>query len=130
MRRYLVLALLVGGCTQALKLSTDDSPVVLAHQLITAPNPGDPGSFTVRKLYYGSGTDKRRPEFRDSVTLKTKTVDASPFVTADKANAKAREKEWGFGFAKLPINGRVWYPAGDGPFPLVLIVHGNHNPLD
>jgi hypothetical protein len=24
----------------------------------------------------------------------------------------------------------VWYPEGPGPFPLVLIVHGNHNPLD
>ena len=22
----------------------------------------------------------------------------------------------------LPLNGRVWYPVGDGPFPLVLIV--------
>ena len=32
--------------------------------------------------------------------------------------------------SKFPINGRVWYPAGDGPFPLVLIVHGNHDPLD
>ena len=24
----------------------------------------------------------------------------------------------------------MWYPEGDGPFPLVLIVHGNHDPLD
>jgi hypothetical protein len=24
----------------------------------------------------------------------------------------------------------VWYPEGDGPFPLVLIVHGNHNMKD
>ena len=33
---------------------------------------------------------------------------------------------WGFGFDKLPLNGRVWFPEGIGPFPLVLIVHGNH----
>jgi hypothetical protein len=130
MRSSLALVLLLGGCTQALKLSTNDAPVVLAHQLITAPNPGEPGSFAVHTLYYGSGTDKRRAEFRDSVALRTKTVDATPFVTADRANAKAREKQWGFGFSKLPINGRVWYPDGAGPFPLVLIVHGNHNPLD
>ncbi|HEY2824132.1 MAG TPA: hypothetical protein VGI83_01160, partial [Gemmatimonadales bacterium] len=32
------------------------------------------------------------------------------------------------GLDSLPLNGRVWYPDGDGPFPLVLIVHGNHNP--
>jgi dienelactone hydrolase len=118
------------GCTQALKLSKDDSPVVLAHQLITAPNPGEKGSYAVKLLYYGSGTDKRRLMFRDSVTIKTKTVDASPFVSMEPAVAKAREKDWGFGVKKYPINGRVWYPVGDGPFPLVLIVHGNHNPLD
>jgi chlorophyllase-like protein len=118
------------GCTQALKLSKDDSPVVLAHQLITAPNPGEKGSYAVKLLYYGSGTDKRRLVFRDSVTIKTKTVDASPFVSMEPAVAKAREKDWGFGVKKYPINGRVWYPVGDGPFPLVLIVHGNHNPLD
>jgi len=53
-------ALLFIGCTQALELTKDDSPVVLSHQLITAPNPGDRGTFAVKTLYYGSGTDKRR----------------------------------------------------------------------
>ena len=57
-------------------------------------------------------------------------VDATPFVSTEPDNAKNREKDWGFGFSKFPINGRVWYPVGDGPFPLVLIVHGNHDPLD
>jgi dienelactone hydrolase len=123
-------ALLAAACTQPLRLSKDDSPVVLSHQLITAQNPGEKGTFNVQTLYYGSGTDKRRPEFRDSVTIKTKTVDVSPFVSTEPANAKSREKDWGFGFSKVPINGRVWYPEGNGPFPLVLIVHGNHDPLD
>jgi hypothetical protein len=27
----------------------------------------------------------------------------------------------------MPLNGRVWHPEGAGPFPLVLIAHGNHN---
>ncbi|HXD49286.1 MAG TPA: hypothetical protein VN600_10945 [Gemmatimonadaceae bacterium] len=131
MRRFLILiAVAATACTQALELSKDDSPVVLSHQLITAPNPGEPGSFTVKTMYYGSGTDKRRAAFRDSVTIKTKTVDVSPFVSLPPEQAKARQKEWGFGMSKVPINGRVWYPAGDGPFPLVLIVHGNHDPLD
>ena len=131
MRRLLVLSTVLGAaCTQALTLTKDDSPVVLAHQAITAPNPGQKGTFAVKTMFYGSGTDKRRAEFRDSVTIKTKTVDASPFVTVEPAQAKAREKDWGFGVNKSPINGRVWYPDGNGPFPLVLIVHGNHNPLD
>lgn len=131
MRRTALIAIvLVASCTQALKLSTNDAATVLAHQTINAPNPGERGSFAVKTMYYGSGTDKRRAEFRDSVTLKTKSVDASPFVSMDPATAKQREKDWGFGVSKFPINGRVWYPAGDGPFPLILIVHGNHDPLD
>ena len=63
------------------------------------------------------------------MTIKTKTVDASPFVSMEPVSEGAR-KDWGFGLKKSPINGRVWYPEGDGPFPLVLIVHGNHDPLD
>ena len=81
MLRRLLPVITLAGCTQSLKLSKDDSPVVLSHQSITAPNPGLKGDFTVRTMYYGSGTDKRRPEFRDSVTIKTKSVDASPFVS-------------------------------------------------
>jgi hypothetical protein len=30
----------------------------------------------------------------------------------------------------LPRQGRVWFPDGHGPFPLVLIVHGNHDMED
>lgn len=133
MTKRLVLILAAGlaaACTQALKLTKDDSPTVLSHQMLTAPNPGEKGTYTVKTMYYGSGTDKRRKEFRDSVTIKTRTVDATPFVSTEPANAKNREKDWGFGFSKFPINGRVWYPEGNGPFPLILIVHGNHDPLD
>jgi len=115
---------------QPLKMTKDDSPVVLSHQSITASNPGDRGTYTVRTLLYGSGTDKHRAAFRDSVTLKTKTVDGSAMVSAPPDIAKSRSKYWGFDFKKLPINGRVWYPQGDGPFPLVLIVHGNHDMKD
>ena len=40
---------------------------------------------------------------------------------------KHRKDFWGFDLKKAPINGRVWCPDGAGPFPLVLIVHGNHD---
>lgn len=63
MRRLLIAAVvLTTACTQALQLSKDDSPVVLSHQTLNAPNPGLRGSFTVKTMYYGSGTDKRRAE--------------------------------------------------------------------
>lgn len=130
-KRSLVLgALVLCACSQALKLATDDSPVVLSQQTITAPNPADVGSFKVLRLYYGSGTDKQRAEFRDSVTMKTKPVDVSPFATVGPTQVDDRKKFWGFDMKQVPLNARVWYPDGPGPFPLVLVVHGNHNPED
>ncbi len=122
--------LAVAACTQTLKLAKDDSPTVLSHQTITAPNPADAGSFHVKRMYYGSGNDKQRAEYRDSVTIKTRSLDISPNVTVGPAQVDDRKKGWGFEMKKVPVNGRVWYPEGDGPFPLVLVVHGNHNPED
>jgi dienelactone hydrolase len=131
-RLVAVLAFALGltACAQSLKLWKDDSQVVLSHQTIAAPNPAEPGTFRVKRMFYGSGNDKQRTEYRDSVTIKTRTVDVSPFATVQPAQVDDRKKWWGFDMKKVPINGRVWYPEGDGPFPLVLVVHGNHNPED
>ncbi|MEJ7809956.1 MAG: hypothetical protein WKG32_05990 [Gemmatimonadaceae bacterium] len=123
-------AVLVTACAQPLKLAHDDSRLVLANQRLTAPDPTATGPLTVRTLTYGSGTDKRRREYRQ-VAIKTKTVDGSKLAAApNPALGKSRAKYWGFDFAKLPVNGRVWYPEGAGPYPLVLVVHGNHNMKD
>jgi dienelactone hydrolase len=122
----LLLPLLLLGCVQPLHLARNDAPTVLAHQEVQAPNPSMRGSFPVHTLYYGSGTDRRRPEYRDSVTFRTKPVDGTKLATA----TPERKKYWGFGFDSMPVNGRVWYPEGQGPFPLVLIVHGNHSMED
>ena len=126
--RLIALAAIAGaiGCSQKLQLMKDDSKEVLSHHTITAPNPALTGSFPVKRLFYGSGTDLRRPEYRDQVAIKTRTVDATPFATIPPAQVKERRKFFGFDLKKAPLNGRVWYPDGAGPFPLVLIVHGNH----
>lgn len=95
---------------------------------IAEPNPANVGPNPVLTTFYGSGSDIRRPEYGKSVALKTHTVDASLFFKDFKGwKEKLRRHYWGFGFDKLPLNARVWYPQGDGPFPLVLIVHGNHD---
>jgi pimeloyl-ACP methyl ester carboxylesterase len=116
----------LAACTQPLTLTPSDASTVLAHRTITAPNPGDKGPMTVKRLYYGSGKDKRRAEYRDSVTYKTGTVDASPFTSIRPNDATARRKYWGFDEKAFPLNARLFYPLGPGPFPVVLIVHGNH----
>lgn len=95
------------------------------------PNPGAPGSYPVKHLTYGSGTDQHRPEYGPDVTIKTPTVDGSPFFGSWTGwRGSLRTWHWGFDSQSLPLNGRVWYPDGEGPFPLVLILHGNHNMTD
>ena len=126
------LSLMLTACIQPLQVASD-VPDRSRVQPLSAADPSATGTHVVRILYYGSGTDRRRPEYRDSVALKTATVDATPFLPQfekQKKWAKKRQSWWGFGPSSFPLNGRVWYPDGAGPFPLVLIVHGNHDMKD
>ncbi|WP_339695905.1 hypothetical protein [uncultured Roseivirga sp.] len=100
-------------------------------QTINAANPAEKGDYQVDYLTYGSGNDKQRKEFAEEVTIVTDSVDGSRLLDNWKGIAgKLRTRFWGFDEEALPINGRVWYPKGDGPFPLALIVHGNHGMED
>jgi len=94
-------------------------------------NPALEGPSQVSLLFYGVGNDIRRPEYGSSVAIKTRTVDASLFFKDFEGWKRwARKTYWGFDVDKLPLNARVWYPQGPGPFPLALIVHGNHDMAD
>jgi len=125
-----ILALIpLAGCRGPLELAPSDADDVLARQLLEAPDPGRRGPHEVRTLYYGSGSDRNRPEYRDSVTYVTEPVDASKLVDLG-SSAESRNSYWGFEPDRFPLNARVWYPVGEGPFPLVLVVHGNHNMRD
>ncbi len=121
------LAATLGACAQPLTLAPNDADRVLARRSITAPNPGERGPLAFTRLFYGTGGDKHRAEYRDSLTYRTRSVDASPFARMEPAAAKSRKSYWGFDNTKFPLNARVWVPEGNGPFPLVLVVHGNHN---
>ena len=82
------------------------------------------------RLSYGSGTDRHRPEYAEEADLLTESVNASSYVYFRGWQEQIREWYWGFGMSEVPLNALVWYPLGEGPFPLVLIVHGNHNMTD
>lgn len=98
---------------------------------IQLPNPSTPGSYEVEYLTYGSGKDEHRPEYGKDVTIVTDSIDGSRLLSNWKGNSgKLRTWYWGFDNESLPINGRVWYPKGEGPFPIALIVHGNHSMFD
>ncbi|WP_419861074.1 alpha/beta hydrolase family protein [Candidatus Palauibacter sp.] len=126
---FVAAAVTVSGCYGPLRLTPSDHATVLAEQRLEAEHPATRGPYEVRRLYYGSGTDRRRPEYRDSVSIVTETVDVSKLVSLGES-AKERNGYWGFTPKQFPINGRAWYPEGEGPFPLVLIVHGNHDMRD
>jgi hypothetical protein len=95
--------------------------------LPAADDPSVNGTYKTRTLCYGSGWDARRPEYGPSAALRTPTVDVTPFLddTTGIGNT-LREWYWGFDLKHCPLNARTWYPEGEGPFPLVLMVHGNH----
>ena len=103
-----------------------EQPLYRPVSRLAEADPSTPGPFKVRTLTYGSGED-RREEFGAKAQLRTPRVDGKPFLTKlDGWFAPIRNGYWGFDRRKLPLNGRVWYPEGEGKFPLVLIVHGNH----
>jgi dienelactone hydrolase len=94
-------------------------------------DPGHPGPYAVETLTYGAGADQRRPEYGVNAALLTFSVDASKIWAGYSGLAGAVHNAfWDFDFSALPLNGRVWYPSGQGPFPLVLAVHGNHRMSD
>ncbi len=90
---------------------------------LDVPDPSNPGSYAVRTITYGSGSDRHRPEFARDADIVTTRVDGSRLIETWSA---LRTGYWGFDSRTIPRNARVWYPAGNGPFPLVLMVHGNH----
>lgn len=87
------------------------------------------GPYRVGYLTYGSGTDRRRPEYADRVAWTSEPVDGRVMLAKPEGwRIRLRERWWGFGLDELPLNGRVWYPAdADDDLPLVLVVHGNHD---
>lgn len=94
-------------------------------------DPSLPGPYAVGNLTYGSGTDRHRSEYGIDAQLVTPSVDISSMVQEGSSIAQwLRSTYWGFDLTSVPLNARVWYPKGEGPFPLVLIVHGNHSMFD
>lgn len=90
-------------------------------------NPAQTGEYEVEYFTYGNGTDERRKEYGSEVKYTTSTVDGHLLLPEWKGKRKKwRERYWGFGIDKAPINGRVWMPKKEGKLPLILIVHGNH----
>ncbi|WP_416151203.1 chlorophyllase/cutinase-like alpha/beta fold protein [Salipaludibacillus sp. HK11] len=86
-------------------------------------NPAEEGDYQIDTFTYGNGADNHRDEFRYHVDLLSDSIDASEYINNWESY---RKFFWGFDETALPLNGRVWMPEGEGPFPLLMMVHGNH----
>lgn len=125
---------LVGGVVWLVLPGAEvEMPVNASMEVLEIPaeseleNPSRPGPYKVSYLTYGSGNDKERAEFGTDVEMTTEPADGSTFLSSwSGMSGKLRTRYFGFDNEELPLNARVWYPDGQGPFPLVLIVHGNH----
>lgn len=106
----------------------DSSYVPVLDSSIT--DPSQPGPYNVRTFTYGSNIEAYRIAPDIEIDLVTEPVDASAFL---KEWHPLRSLYWGFDERNIPLEGTVWMPDGEGPFPLVLIVHGSskmENPSD
>src|SRR5262249_17824311 len=98
---------------------------------LSLPGRAPRGTYRGEPRTYGRGGDPRRPEFGARVPLRTESFDGSRLVGNWKGRAGwVRTRFFGVDAKHLPIQARVYYPPGTGPFPLVLAVHGNHEMED
>ena len=86
-------------------------------------HPAQLGPYAVDVLHYGSGTDLRRPHYRQ-VDAVSQSVDLSEHLSL----SPARRLYWGLTAHTVPLNARVHMPrartAGER-FPLILMAHGS-----
>ena len=100
----------------------------IPRELAGIEDPSVQGEYEYEYFTYGSGLDTRREAYGKDVKFTTTPVDGTRLLPDWKGSkAKWRKLYWGFGADSFPLNGRVWFPEGSGPFPLILIVHGNHS---
>ncbi|MGF1606227.1 MAG: alpha/beta hydrolase family protein [Rhodothalassiaceae bacterium] len=140
--RIFPAVLAVAGATAALVIlvqvmTANDAPnpayadYALADRTLDLPDPGLPGTYAVRQFSYGSGEDRHRAAYGADIDWPARRVDGRKLLDGwEDWAGRARSDFWGFGPDALPLQGRVWAPEGAGPFPLVLIVHGNHSMED
>lgn len=89
-------------------------------------DPSAPGPCKFSTYYYATPGQKNSP-YPDMECIPATSVDASQLV---EGWSTIRTSLLGFTPDALPLNAQVWIPEGPGPFPLALIVHGNHESGD
>ncbi|NEQ67150.1 MAG: hypothetical protein F6K21_16905 [Symploca sp. SIO2D2] len=96
-------------------------------------NPAVPGSFTFLEVVYAApGLDySGNPDLAQYIDFQTPTADyQTRRIDISDFSDLPTSPNWPFTNANVPLNGLLRVPQGAGPFPLCLIVHGNHSPRE
>lgn len=96
-------------------------------------NPSEPGDYSVDQVVYAAPN----LNYSANSSLNQYTVFQTPtagFATRSIDLSGIAELgfsvNWPFNSAEIPINGLLQIPTGEGPFPLAVFAHGNHDPLE
>lgn len=127
-----LMVLVVGGSLSGWQTEENIAWQPMLSGQLALSDPSLPGAHAVEQFTYGPATDTRRTSYGRNVRFETATVDGSKLLDGWKGGAGwARSGYWNDASPEtLPLRGVVWMPQGKGPFPLVLIVHGNHQMED
>ena len=104
-------------------------------------NPGKFGSFSFSEIIYASsGLDYSvNPNLGEyqvyqnpSRNFETQRLNLDGIATLGTTviGGQMRPVGWPFTVSEVPINGHIRVPEGSGPFPLIILAHGNHSPLE
>lgn len=69
------------------------------------------------------GMDKYLDTYLEQPSFESKTVSINYFLNEWQSS---RENYLGFNVSNVPLNAHYYLPDGEGPFPVIAIVHGNH----
>ena len=94
----------------------------ISHVTSIPDDPSKPGDYSYSVLYYATPGQKIDP-YPGQNALPAPTVDATELL---EGWTFIRKSSLGYGPDALPLNAKIWMPEGSGPFPIVLILHGNH----
>jgi len=94
-------------------------------------NPTKEGSFVSKKIIYAQDGIKYPSTLNEyklfespERNYETKPISLVPF------GGLPQNHNWPFTPNNVPLNGIIHLPEGNGPFPLVIIAHGNHSPIE
>lgn len=99
----------------------------------TLNNPGQPGNYTFTEAIYAApglnySADAQFNQYliyeNPTNSYATRRIDLSNIAELGFG------VNWPFDITEIPINGHIRIPVGNGPFPLVIFAHGNHDPFE